>query len=68
MHEGGEAGDLPPRPECAPQWRTALLSELVAVRLTLVIGQYALRWHLPDAASYVTEALTPSCSALGLAL
>ena len=53
----GPSGDLPPRPECAPQWRTALLSELVAVRLTLVIGQYALRWHLPEAGSSVTEAV-----------
>ena len=53
----GPSGDLPPRPECAPLWRTALLSELVAVRLTLVIGQYALRWHLPDAGTSVTEAV-----------
>ena len=52
----GPSGDLPPRPECAPQWRTTLLNELVSVRLTLVIGQYALRWHLPDAGSSVTEA------------
>jgi uracil-DNA glycosylase len=53
----GPSGDLPPRPECAPQWRTTLLGELVSVRLTLVIGQYALRWHLPDAGSSVTEAV-----------
>jgi uracil-DNA glycosylase len=53
----GPSGDLPPRPECAPQWRTTLLSGLVSVRLTLVIGQYALRWHLPDAGSSVTEAV-----------
>ena len=53
----GPSGDLPPRPECAPLWRTTLLNELVSVRLTLVIGQYALRWHLPDAGSSVTEAV-----------
>ena len=53
----GSSGDLPPRPECAPQWRTPLLDELVAVRLTLVIGKYALKWHLPDAGPSVTEAV-----------
>jgi uracil-DNA glycosylase len=39
--------DLPPRPECAPLWRARLLAMLPDVRLTLVIGQYAARWHLP---------------------
>ena len=52
------SGDLPPRPECAPTWRAPLLGELVAVRLTLVIGQYALRWHLPDAGPSVTDAVS----------
>lgn len=44
----GAGGDLPPRPECAASWRAALLSHLTAVRLTLVIGRYARRWHLPE--------------------
>ena len=43
------AGDLPPRPECAPAWRKALLALLPNIRLTLVIGQYAQAWHLPQA-------------------
>jgi len=51
----GKSGDLPPRPECAPEWREELLAQLPAVRLTLVIGQYAQRWHLPDARGGVTE-------------
>lgn len=42
------AGDLPPRPECAPRWRTPLLTHLQQVELTLVIGQYARRYHLPE--------------------
>jgi len=42
----GKSGDLPPRPECAPAWRQELLDSLDSVRLTLVIGAYALRWHL----------------------
>jgi uracil-DNA glycosylase len=43
----GTAGDLPPRPECAPQWRTRVLAQLPQVQLTLAIGQYAQAWHLP---------------------
>ncbi|MGN6519658.1 MAG: uracil-DNA glycosylase family protein [Dokdonella sp.] len=34
-------GDNPPRPECAPLWLDRLLAQLPAVRLTLLIGQYA---------------------------
>jgi uracil-DNA glycosylase len=44
----GRSGDLPPRPECAPQWRTRLLRALPRIELTLVIGQYAMAWHLPS--------------------
>jgi len=45
----GKSGDLPPRPECAPAWRQSLLDHLPNLKMTLVIGQYALKWHLPDA-------------------
>lgn len=51
----GKSGDLPPRPECAPAWRQALLERLPHVALTLVIGQYAHAWHLPKASRSVTE-------------
>ncbi|MEP2990427.1 MAG: uracil-DNA glycosylase family protein [Parasphingorhabdus sp.] len=47
----GKGGDLPPRPECAPQWREPLLQALPNLKLTLVLGQYALNWHLGDAKS-----------------
>ena len=47
----GRSGDLPPRSECAPLWRQALLDQMPDIELTLVIGEYAQRWHLPDAAS-----------------
>ena len=43
----GKSGDLPPRKECAPQWRDQLLAQLPLIELTLVIGQYAMEWHLP---------------------
>ena len=53
----GRGGDLPPRPECAPRWRPALLQALTQLRLTLVIGQYAAAWHLPDERSGLTAAV-----------
>jgi uracil-DNA glycosylase len=43
----GRSGDLPPRPECAPAWRAALMARLKKLQLTLIIGQYAQDWHLP---------------------
>jgi len=43
----GKSGDLPPRPECAATWREPLMALMSQVELTLVIGQYAIAWHLP---------------------
>jgi uracil-DNA glycosylase len=51
----GKAGDLPPRPECAPLWRESLLARLRHLELTLVIGQYAQAYHLPEEKISVTE-------------
>ena len=42
----GNSGDLPPRPECAEAWREAVLKGLPRIRLTLLIGQYAQKYHL----------------------
>jgi len=47
----GTSGDLPPRPECAPLWRTRLMASMPNITLTLVIGQYALAWHLPGSSA-----------------
>ncbi|HCK85404.1 MAG TPA: uracil-DNA glycosylase [Hyphomonadaceae bacterium] len=41
--------DLPPRPECAPLWRPRLLPLLKNVRLTLLVGLFAQRYHLGKA-------------------
>lgn len=41
-----KGGDNPPRPECAPLWHDALVEALPSVELTLLVGQYAQRWHL----------------------
>lgn len=48
-------GDAPPRPECAAQWRGPLLDTLPGIRLTLLIGAYAQRWHLPHDRRTLTE-------------
>lgn len=40
--------DLPPRKACAPLWRPRLLPLLKGVRLTLLVGGYAQKWHLRD--------------------
>ena len=44
-----KGGDLPPRPECAPHWRQAVLDQLPDLDLVLVIGLYAQGWHLGSA-------------------
>jgi uracil-DNA glycosylase len=42
----GRSGDNPPRLECAREWHPRLLPRLRQVRLTVVIGQFAQRYHL----------------------
>lgn len=51
----GKSGDLPPIPQCANTWRQRFLSGLRQLQLTLVIGQYALAYHLPEAQGSLTE-------------
>lgn len=51
----GTSGDLPPRPECATRWRESVLAQMQQVQLTLVIGQYAQRYHFNDKSSSLTE-------------
>jgi uracil-DNA glycosylase len=38
--------DLPPRRECAAQWRAQVMAQLPKLELVLLIGQYAQSWHL----------------------
>lgn len=51
----GKSGDLPPRLECADTWRSQLLSRLKNLELTLIMGQYALAYHLPKEDGSLTE-------------
>jgi uracil-DNA glycosylase len=44
------SGDMPPRPECAPQWHKRILSSLKQTQLTLLIGQYSQAYYLGDEA------------------
>ena len=46
----GTSGDLPPRPECAPQWHGQLISKL-PTHATFLIGQYAQSYYLKDKCS-----------------
>lgn len=43
----GKAGDLPPRPECAPLWHGRLLATMPDIRLRMLIGKYATNHYLP---------------------
>ncbi|AXT18693.1 uracil-DNA glycosylase family protein [Flavobacteriaceae bacterium AU392] len=52
----GKTGDLPPRPECAPQWHQQLLDKMPNVELVLLIGMYAQNYYLKkDAKRTLTE-------------
>lgn len=44
----GKSGDLPPRPECAPQWHNKLWQHMPNIQLTLLIGQYAQKYYLKN--------------------
>lgn len=44
---GGPGGDKAPPQICAATWREPVLKSLRKVELTLVLGAYAIAWHLP---------------------
>jgi len=48
--QGARGNDLPPRKECGPLWQTPLNEALAHVELTLIIGIYAIKWHLGETA------------------
>lgn len=45
-----KGSDLPPPPVCAKTWRASVMALLSGVRLTLLVGGYAQKWHLGAAA------------------
>ncbi len=42
----GKSGDLPPRKECAAAWREQVLEQLENIELTILVGKYAMDYHL----------------------
>ncbi|RKE98744.1 uracil-DNA glycosylase family protein [Ichthyenterobacterium magnum] len=46
----GKTGDLPPRPECAPQWHKPLFDLMPNVELVILIGMYAQKYYLKEKA------------------
>ena len=51
----GPTGDMPPPPICAATWRARFLQVLPDIELTLVMGQFAQQWHLPERKSNLTQ-------------
>lgn len=45
-----KGSDLPPPPICARTWRQTILDQLSHVKLTVLIGGYAQKWHMGTAA------------------
>ncbi len=43
-----KGADLPPPARCAATWRDAVMAALPQVRLTLLVGGAAIRWHLGE--------------------
>lgn len=41
-----KGSDLPPPPLCAQTWRDPVMAALPGIRLTLLVGGAAIRWHL----------------------
>jgi uracil-DNA glycosylase len=42
----GAAGDLPPRPECAPKWHPLLVPMMPRLQIALLVGRYAQAYYL----------------------
>jgi len=51
------SGDRPPCANCAPTWRHRILDALPHIDVTLVIGKYAMDWHLAGRFDSLTEAV-----------
>ncbi|TPH14048.1 uracil-DNA glycosylase family protein [Litorilituus lipolyticus] len=63
----GKSGDLPPLPLCAKTWRNEVMSSLKHIELTIILGKYAIAWHLQKSIS-VTELVKQNLNATGLIL
>lgn len=41
-----KGSDLPPRRECAANWRAPLLAAMPQIELVICLGSYAMAWHM----------------------
>ena len=53
----GKSGDLPPRKGFAEKWHPQILADLPNIELTILIGQYAQKYYLPENTLNVTETI-----------
>lgn len=53
-----KGSDLPPRKECAPNWRADALRLMPQVDLVLAVGTYAHEWHLPGLKGTMTQTVS----------
>ncbi|MER2508091.1 MAG: uracil-DNA glycosylase family protein [Amaricoccus sp.] len=60
-----KGSDLPPPPICATTWRARALAAMPGVRLVLLIGGHAQRWHLGAAARAGVTATVANWRAFG---
>lgn len=44
----GKNGDLPPRRYIAQKWHAALLEQMPSIRLTILVGNYAVKYYLKE--------------------
>ena len=51
----GKSGDLPPRSGFAEKWHPMILEHLPNIQLTILIGQYAQKYYLPENKNNVTD-------------
>ncbi|EFA28886.1 uracil-DNA glycosylase, partial [Haemophilus influenzae HK1212] len=51
----GKSGDLPPRQGFAERWHSMILGHLPNIQLTILIGQYAQKYYLPENKDNVTN-------------
>jgi len=60
--------DLPPRRECAPAWRSLLMTALPRIELVIAVGAHAQKWHMgPVAGSNLTDTVRNWRAGLDLA-
>ena len=52
----GKTGDLPPPVICATTWRKQLIANMPKIELTIILGKYAVDWHLQTKESITTLA------------